>query len=176
MNQSAVIAVFSFVILLVIAVLFLYLYFKAVHDEIVAYWNTILDKMRLRDDMVPNLVETLRKHVKGEDDLIEDLIALRSKSWPMNNANGPKVDIELNLTKDLHGAWVFSQKFPSLNLDTNFLSLKKDFHDLGKEIDEMVDVYNKKVRSFNGHAGFMVMKPVLSLMKLKKLQIFEFEP
>ena len=50
-----------------------------------------------------------------------------------------------------------------------------EFHNLGKEIDEMVDVYNKKIRSFNGRAGFVLVQPLLGLMRLKKFHVFEFE-
>lgn len=174
MNQTFVIAVFSFLVLLAIAVLFLYLYLKAIHDEVIAYWNSILDKLRIRNDMIPNLIETVRSSVKGEEKLLAEMASLRSKSWPLEDATAEKVNVELNLTDDLHGVWKLSQKFPALNLDTNFLSLKKDFHDLGKEIDEMVDVYNKKIRTFNGR--MMIVKPLLGLMRLKKLQVFEFEP
>lgn len=175
MNQSAVIAVLSFLVLLGIAVLFLYLHLRAIHDEALSYWKSILDKMRIRNDMVPNLIETVRKYAKGEEKLLNEMILLRSKSWPMENADGHKANAELTLTQDLHAVWKLPQKFPELNLDTNFLSLKMEFHTIGKEIDEMVDVYNKKIRSFNGRAGFVLVQPLLGLMRLKKFHVFEFE-
>ncbi len=176
MNQSILIAVFSFVIILAIALLFLYLYLKAVHDEILNYWNTVLDKMRLRNDMVPNLIETVRKYSKNDDKILQEMIQLRSKSWPMADSNSQKVNVELSLTDDLRAIWKLPEKVHGLNLDTNFLSLKKDFHDLGKEIDAMVDVYNKKIRGYNSRVGFLLFKPFFRLMGLKKFSIFEFEP
>ncbi len=175
MNQSAVIAVLSFLVLLGIAVLFLYLHLRAIHDEALSYWKSILDKMRIRNDMVPNLIETVRKYAKGEEKLLNEMILLRSKSWPMEHADGHKANAELTLTQDLHEVWKLPQKFPELNLDTNFLSLKMEFRNLGKEIDEMVDAYNKKIRSFNGRAGFVLVQPLLGLMRLKKFHVFEFE-
>lgn len=176
MNQSALISVFSVVILLLIGLLFLYLYLWAVRDEIRAYWNLILDKMRIRNDMVPNLIETVRKYSKDEEKLLGSLTALRSKSWPMEAADPQKVNVELSLTDDLRNVWKLPQKIPALNVDTNFLSLKKDFHDLGKEIDDMVEVYNKKIRGFNGRVGFLLMRPFFMLVGLKKFSMFEFEP
>ncbi len=168
-SSTLIIGIFSFLILAAIALLFLYLHLKSVRDEIKAYWKTILDKMRIRDDMVPNLIETVRKYTKDEEKILNELTALRAKSWPMEKADGQKVNAELSLTDDLRAVWKLPQKVPALNLDTNFLSLKKDFHDLGKEIDGMVDVYNKKIRSFNGQVGF-------ALMGMNKFPIFEFEP
>lgn len=175
-KQSLIIAVFSIVVLFLIAVLFLYLHLKSVRDEIIAYWKSILDKMRIRNDMIPNLIETIRKYTKTEEKILMEMAQLRAKSWPIEQANGQKVNVELTLTNELHGVWKLPQKYPALNVDTNFLSLKKDFHDLGKEIDGMVDVYNKRIRSFNGRVGFILVRPFLALMRLKRFPVFEFEP
>jgi len=176
MNQSLLIPIFSFLVLLAIALLFLYLHLRSVRDELMAYWQDILDKLRIRNDMVPNLIENVRKYTKDEEKLFQEMIHLRSKSWPMEEADGHKVNMELTLTQTLHAIWKLPQKVSGLNLDTNFLSLKKDFHDLGKEIDEMVDIYNKKIRGFNGRIGFIAVRPFTLLMGLKKFPVFEFEP
>jgi len=175
-QQSFLISIFSFIVLVAIAVLFLYLHLKSLQDEIVSYWESVLEKMRIRNDMIPNLIETVRKFAKNEDKLLDGLIQLRAKSWPMEEANGPKASAELSLTNDLHEVWQLPQKIPALNVDTNFLSLKKDFHELGQEIDEMVNVYNQKIRAFNARTGFVLLRPFFALMRMKRFQIFEFEP
>lgn len=176
MNETLLIPVLSFLVLLAIALLFLYLHLKSVRDELRAYWNIVLDKMRIRDDMVPNLIETVRKYTKEEEKLFQEMIRLRSTSWPMEEADGHKVSAELSLTESLHAVWKIPQKISGLQHDTNFLSLKKDFHDLGKEIDGMVDIYNKRVRSFNRRVGFIILRPFFALVRLKKFHVFEFEP
>lgn len=165
MNQSPLIGFFTVVVLVALALLFLYLHLRTMRNDAVAYWREILDKLRIRNDMIPNLIGTVRKYSKDSEILVTDLIALRTKSWPHEDPDGHKVDVELRLTQELHKVWQLGHAIPALALDTNFLSLKKDFHDLGREIDEMVDVYNGKVRGFNGRAFF----------GFKKLQVFEFE-
>ena len=167
MNQSALISIFSFLVLLAIAVLFLYLYLRSMRNEAIAFWKMILDKMRVRNDMIPNMIETVRQHSGKAENFLNESILLRSKSWPLEHADGHKVNLELSLTKELHAVWALVESVPALNLDTNFLALKKDFHDLGSDIDAMVDVYNKKVRAFNG--------PLMKGLRMKRLQVFEFE-
>jgi LemA protein len=176
MSQSVIIAVFSFLILIVLGALFLYLSFKGAKDDAFFYWRQILEKLRLRDDMIPNLLETIRLYCKNEENLMAEMISLRVKSWPVAEPNAIKVHAELNLSSNLHSIWELSKKYPGLNVDTNFLSLKKDFTDLGKEIDEMGEVYNAKIRSFNRHIGFILWQPFSRLFGLKKLPVFEFEP
>lgn len=175
MNQSYLIAFFSFLVLLVLALLFLYLHLRSVREELVTYWNSILDKLRIRNDMVPNLIETIRKYTTDEEKLINEMIALRSKSWPMEKADAQKVNVELSLTQALHEVWKLGQKIQALHLDTNFLSLKKDFHDLGQEIDGMTEDYNRRVRSFNKRVGFIVIRPFTAFLKLHRFPVFEFE-
>jgi hypothetical protein len=175
LTQSALIGFCSFLILFGMAALFLYFHLKGIHDEVLLCWKGILEKMRLRNDMIPNLVETVRKCTREEEKLLNSLVALKSKSWPLEESNGPKANAELSLSDDLHAVWRLTQKFPQLNLDTNFLALKKDFRDLGKEIDEQVEVYNKKLRAFNKNADLPLIGQLLAAVHLKKFQVFEFE-
>ena len=176
MSQSTIIAIFSFLVLVALAGLFLYLHLRGLREDAAAYWEQILDKLRIRNDMVPNLIETVHRYDQADEQLINGLIALRAKSWPIDAVNPAKVDAELTLTENLHLVWQLPQKKPELNHDTNFLSLKKDFSDLGKEIDAMTEEYNQKIRSYNKKVNLVLAKNLLFLLGLKALPVFEFEP
>lgn len=134
------------------------------------YWQTMNRKILLRADMIPNLIETLRRFSKDFDVPIAEMVRLRSQSWAVQDASVVKIQTELETSSALHQIWNISEKNPQLNGDVNFLALKKGMTDLGQNIDKMTDEYNSKIRHFNKKVG-----PFSILMRLKKMPVFEFE-
>jgi LemA protein len=175
MTESIIVAVFSVIAFVAVAAAFIYFYFRSVRQEIREYWGAVRVKLRDRLDKIPNLIETLRMHTEGQEELINGLIAVRSETWPIKKASKERVHAELHVSSKLHQVWALSKQFDDLRKNTNYLELKMEFKEIGKEIEEMEDVYNHKVRKYNKIVGNVALRPVLGLMRFKKLAIFEFE-
>ncbi|HLG25610.1 MAG TPA: LemA family protein [Candidatus Gracilibacteria bacterium] len=175
MPQSFLVAIFSTVFLLLVAGAFLFIYFRSQLHEVDEIWSELLDKLRLRLDKIPNLIETLRAFTTGQDNYFAELIKLRASTWPLEHADKKRVHAELDVSDKLRFAWELQQKFPELGKDTNFLSLHTDFRSVSKEIDSTSHRYNERARRFNRQSGFPLIKPFLLILGFRKLQIFEFE-
>jgi LemA protein len=135
----------------------------------------LLKRMRKRLDKIPNLIETVRSRSSGQDQLINELINLRSSTWLMNKPTKNNVQNQLKITEDIHRIWSLTKQFPELNRETNFLALKMEFKQIGDEIEKHLDAYNKKVRKYNKITGFIFFLPLIFAFRLGKMYIFEFE-
>lgn len=176
MTQPFLIAFFTVLILLIMGGTFLFFYLRSLRHELAEYWDTALDNLRLRLDKIPNLLETVRGLIVGQDKLIGELAELRSASWPMETASKDKVHKELIVSERLKAAWDLAQQFPELNRDTNFLALKMEFKDCAREIERALDAYNERVRHYNKAVRFLPWRPFVLLFRFSNLPIFEFEP
>jgi hypothetical protein len=125
--------------------------------------------------MIPNLIETLRRYKVADENFIEALIGLRNTCWPPEEVSSAKVNGELTLSNFLHKIWQAANKRQELLHDIQFLSMQKEMLDLGAEIEKIEDVYNDKVRAFNSKLNFVLIRPFLKVLKLRKMEIFEFE-
>lgn len=175
MNQSLIIGLSSFVLLVLIAAVFLYLHFKEQKDAAVFEWQKIREKTRLRIDMMPNLIETVRRFKLLDPQVIAEIIALRSETWPIEDITSVKVNKELVLSKHLHKIWEVGMQNTEASKDTNFLSLKNDLTLLGAEIESLEEIYNQKIRNYNKKINFIIFRPFLQSLRLQKMPIFEFE-
>lgn len=173
MTDQVLIVIFAIIIIGLLAGIFLYIYFRGVRDDILEYWNKILDKTRIRLDMFPQLLDSLKRLQAIDETKFQEIIALRAKLWPMEEVSTTKVSTELTLTEFLHDAKEKGKKNSSLLHDTNFLYITQEMTRLGSEIDEMGEEYNMKVRKYNHK--ILLVKPILGFLGLGKLMFFEFE-
>ncbi len=160
-------------ILLIIALTFLYLFLKGSAEDVHTYWSLMQDKVRLRLDKLPNIIETIRKYEKAQEKTIQEIIKLRNEAWPIENPSPKKVQLELSLSSNLHLLWGGLESNKELAKDVNFLAVRKEIIDLGQEIDTMADKYNVKVLHFNKRIGLFL--PFAFIFGFRKLPVFEFE-
>lgn len=163
----------SAAILLIIAFTFLFLYFKGLKEDVHGFWVLMQAKIGLRLDKLPNLIETIRGNSKGQEQTIAEIIKLRNEAWKVTDPSPKKVQLELNLSSDLHGIWDTLAKNGDLQNNVNFLAIRKEIIDLGREIDHMADEYNDKVLHYNKRVGWFL--PFAFVFGYRKMSVFEFE-
>lgn len=173
MSNSILIIVSSLIVLLLIAATFAFFYLKTVRQEINEYWLLLLERLHLRLDKIPNLIETVRKF--KADESMKVLIDLRAKIWPVYEADKIQVQSQLEITEKLQKLWHLSKQIPELGKDTNFLALKMEFRQTGSDIENVSEKYNQKIRSYNHKIGFILLAPFAIIFGFKRLPIFEFE-
>ncbi len=173
--NHALIIILSFLVLLLVGVVFLFFHMKSLRGEVESAWLNLLDRLNVRLDKIPNLIETLRRLTEGQEKLFESMIDLREKSWPLDQPDKERVHAELAVAGVLHQTWELSGKYEELKKDTNFLELRTEFKDTAKEIDDLTNIYNKKARHYNKSREFLLFKPFLLVLGFKRLPILEFE-
>jgi hypothetical protein len=175
MTNNYITAALTIVFLIIFGAIFMFFYFRSIKSEIEEYWAVVLQKLRLRLDKIPGLIETVR-NLQGIDmPKINALIKMRSAGWPMKDSGKQKIVSELNITREIHWIWELEGKYPELKKDTNYLALKIEFKELGAEIEKMLEGYNAKVRHYNKLRGFFLLWPFMVILKYGKIPVFEFE-
>lgn len=183
--NTFVIFIFTVLILLIIGGVFLFFHLRHMREDVVEEWMVVLGKLRLRLDKIPNLVETVRQHAGGsgdagggsgdEENLLGRLISLREACWPIDKSDKNKISTEMEISDNINSVWRLIKKYPELQKDTNFLALKMEFREISKEIEESLEKYNGKVRSYNGNILLLLAFPLVRFFGFNKLYIFEFE-
>jgi len=153
---------------------------RSMRDEINLDWYNLLDKLQYRQDLVPNLIETVRTFVdKNEmmkyNELINNVIDIREKAARMESPGSEKIVIEHNLSKLIEKVFALGENHEDLRQSTNFLELKKEFSDIRNGIEILVVNYNNKVRKHNRVRKMPYNFLPAILLGYKKKKIFDFE-
>lgn len=148
---------------------------RQLRDGVKEQWELIHDEFRLRADILPNLIETVRVYEKDSDDLVEKAIRARALAMKEYFPGAKKIELEYDLSQFINELIALGKKNAGLGHDTNFLELKKEIDDLEKNIDERSKTYNQMARYYNEHRKFPLLRPIALIFQFGHLNIFEFE-
>jgi hypothetical protein len=157
------------------------IHMRTLRDDINKRWYNLADKLQYRQDLIPNLIETIRLHSdtsenKQEDEaIIQKTITMRHKTGIMSSPGSDKMIIEHDLSKQIKKLLDISLHNKPLARNTNFLELKKQLKDIEGEIEEMSQQYNAKVRNHNRTKKKFYNAVPAFIMRYSTKKIFEFE-
>jgi len=144
---------------------------KTTNDE----WEMVSERLKKRQSLVPNLVETVRMFHQGQDEMLETLIAMRIRAAKEYLPGAKKIECEYDLSKSINRVVDLGRSVKELSQDTNFLELRTEINDLEKEIEERSNTYNKLVRKYNRVRKKWWLNVISSMFGFKVYNIFEVE-
>ncbi|MFK5894324.1 MAG: LemA family protein [Pseudomonadota bacterium] len=109
-------------------------------------WSGIDVQLKRRHNLIPNLVNTVKKYASHEKEVMESVTRLRnvSKSTGETTANQEQL-----VSNALSGLMIQVEAYPDLKADANFRDLQKQLADIETEIQYARRYYNGAVREYN---------------------------
>ena len=120
-------------------------------------WQTIDAQLQRRNDLIPNLVETVKGYASHES---ETLMAVTNARAAVANAATPEAKMEASgeLSQALTHLFAVAEAYPELKANTNFQQLQADLTDTENKIsyarmsfNDCVLAYNNAIETFPGN-------------------------
>ena len=105
-------------------------------------------QLKQRQDLIPNLVETVKGDAGHEKGTLEAVIAARAAAAGATTVDD-KVQAENVLTGALGRLFALSEAYPDLKANTNFLQLQADLSDIENKLAAARRFFNNAVAEFN---------------------------
>lgn len=105
-------------------------------------------QMKLRYDLIPNLVETVRGYATHEKETLEKVTALRVEAMKAGTI-ADKAEKESALVGSLHGLFAVAEQYPDLKANQNFLSLQEELSDIENKIAAARRFFNNATKEYN---------------------------
>ena len=105
-------------------------------------------QLKLRHDLIPNLVETVKGYASHERGTLEDVIKARNAAL---SAQGPAqvAAAENALTGALGRLFALAEAYPDLKANTNFQQLQTELSDIENKIAAARRFFNNAVQEYN---------------------------
>ena len=134
-------------------------------------WQTIDAQLQRRNDLIPNLVETVKGYATHES---ETLAAITQARASVNGATSPeeKMAASAKLTGELNRLLVSVEAYPELKANANFQQLQTDLTDTENKISYARMSYNDCVLEYN-NAITTFPGSVIAGSKFRRRQGFE---
>ena len=105
-------------------------------------------QLRQRQDLIPNLVETVKGYAAHESGTREAVVAARNAAASATSIDD-KVQAENVLTGALGKLFALSEAYPDLKANSNFLKLQDELSDIENKLAAARRFFNNSVSEFN---------------------------
>jgi LemA protein len=105
-------------------------------------------QLKLRHDLIPNLVETVKGYAAHERGTLEAVVQARSAAIAAPGVE-QKVAAENMLTGALRQLFALSENYPNLKANANFQQLQSDLSDIENKLAAARRFFNSAVQEYN---------------------------
>jgi LemA protein len=122
-------------------------------DELVNQsWAEVENQLQRRNDLIPNLVKTVKGYVKHEEKVFTHVADSRAKLAGLIKEGG-SLNSKIDAAKELQGALsrllVIVERYPELKANQNFMKLQDELAGTENRIAVARTRYNRAVQAFN---------------------------
>lgn len=161
---------------LVVVLILIVIYNKLVRlrNTVRSSWSDIDVQLKKRHDLVPGLVDTVKRYAEHERGVFEEVTEARAKaiqSVGPNRAARSESMFGISIGK----LFVVAEAYPDLKANQNFLQLQNQFRELEDGIESARRYYNAVVRDYNTSTETFPSLIVAALLRFKPAEFFQLD-
>ena len=129
-------------------------------------------QLKRRNDLIPNLVETVKGYAGHEKGVLEEVTKARTS---VMNASTPQEASEANnqLTGALKSLFAVAENYPELKANSNFQQLQSELSDTEDKISYSRQFYNDMVLKYNNACQQFPSSIIAKMFGFKEEVFFE---
>ena len=170
MNISTIILII--VVVIVLFIILLYNSLIRLRNQVKNSWAQIDVQLKRRNDLIPNLIETVKGYMKHEKSVLENITKARSAVLAAETIE-EKGKASNMLSKTLKSLFAVSENYPQLKANENFLQLQEELTGTENKIAYSRQHYNDIVMVFNTKIETFPNNMFANMLNFKKEASFE---
>ena len=137
-------------------------------------WSQIDVQLKRRNDLIPNLVETVKGYAKHESETFEKVVQLRNQLTQIPADNHEEtLKVSNEITDSLKTIFALSENYPDLKANENFLKLQEELTNTENKIAYSRQLYNSSAAQYDQRLLTFPSNIVAKIHGFKKVDYFE---
>lgn len=166
------------IVLIVIAIsMFVGVYnrLQIMDENVTAQWAQVENQLKRRNDLIPNLVNTVKGYAAHENEIFTNIADARARLSGAMNTNNVKAVQESNnqLNSALGRLLAVVENYPNLKADKSFIGLQDELAGTENRIAVARKDYNDSVRGLNATIRRFPTNIVANISGIKARDYFE---
>ena len=160
---------------------FLLSFILSTYNRLVSYSNKVSEslalidiQLKLRFDLIPNLVSTVKGYAKHEKDIFKELSELRSLAYEAQNQK-QKIAYANNMVPKIRQLVAISESYPELKSDALYKSLMSELVVVEDKIVAARRIYDSNVNVFNTEIMTFPSNLIAKLFDFNKVELFKID-
>ena len=166
------IAVVAIVAVIVLFAIYVYNSLIRLRNQVKNSFAQIDVQLKRRNDLIPNLVETVRGYMKHERQLLENITKARSAILSAKSIKETSKASDM-LSKTLKSLFAVSENYPQLKANENFMQLQEELSGTENKIAYARQHYNDMVMVFNTKIEVVPNNMISNMLGFRKEELFE---
>lgn len=117
-------------------------------EKVTEAWSQVENQLQRRNDLIPNLVNTVKGYAAHEKEIFTEVTMLRSQ-WATAATRGEKIKAAEGLGGAISRLLLVAENYPDLKANQNFLTLQAQLEGTENRIAVERNRYNRAVKNFN---------------------------
>ena len=131
-------------------------------------------QLKVRSDLIPNLVETVKGYAAHEKGTFDMVTQARTKFMSLT-APEDKIKANTELTNALGKLFAVAEAYPDLKANQNFLELQTELSDTEDKISFARQFYNDVVMDFNNGVQMFPSSLIAGMFNFKAEPFFQID-
>ncbi|MGT2924915.1 LemA family protein [Streptococcus caviae] len=135
-------------------------------------WSQIDVQLKRRNDLIPNLLETVKAYANYEQSTLEKVTELRSK---ISNASTPNEAMQASdaLGKQMASILAVAENYPDLKANQNFMKLQDELTNTENKISYSRQLFNSTTANYNVKLETFPSNVIAGLFHFKASEFLE---
>ncbi|MBI4448162.1 LemA family protein [Candidatus Woesearchaeota archaeon] len=153
-------------------IIFLYNSLIRLRNQVKNSWSQIDVQMKRRNDLIPNLVETVKGYMKHEKTVLENVTKARAAMMKAQTFEG-KAKASNMISDALKSLFAVSENYPQLKANENFMQLQEELTGTENKIAYARQYYNDIVMAFNTKIETFPNNIFANMLSFKQESLFQ---
>ena len=128
-------------------------------------WSQIDVQLKRRNDLLPNLIETVKGYAKYEGSTLEKVAAATSPAAAMRASD--------ELTRQVSGIFAVAESYPDLKASANFSQLQEELTNTENKIAYSRQLYNSVTSNYNVKLETFPSNVIAKMFSFKAAEFLE---
>jgi len=146
--MEVLLVILGIIVVLAVIVIGIYNRLVALRQTTNQAWSDIEVQLKQRQDLVPQLVNTVKGYAKHEKSTFQEVVQARNAAASANSVQG-QAQAEGMLSQALGKLFALAEAYPELKANENFLQLQDELSDVENKIAASRRFYNNAVQEYN---------------------------
>ena len=162
------------VVLILVFLINIYNNLVSLRQKVKNAWSQIEIQLQRRFDLIPNLVETVKRYMGHESNILTKVAELRT-AWANAKTVAEKSNLDTQLSDTLKTIMAVSEAYPDLKANQNFISLQQELANTENKISYSRQFYNDIVTTYNTKIQVFPSNIVAGLFNFTQETLFEVD-
>lgn len=159
-------------VVVILAIIMLYNSIIRLNNEVENSFSQIDVQLKRRNDLIPNLIETVKGYMKHEKTVLENITKARASIMSSSNIH-EKAKASNQISEALKTIFAVSENYPKLRANENFLQLQEELTGTENKVSYSRQHYNDIVMKFNNKIQVFPNNIFASMLNFKEKELFQ---